>query len=83
MRPADLRPGDGTRDAKFEPTGPALGQKSGPANLLHGLNARCWAQNEKRNAERTGIPPGVMPGSNMNAEFDDGPVNLGAMPPVR
>ena len=30
-------------DVKFEPTGPALGPKSGPAGLLHGLNASCWA----------------------------------------
>ena len=27
------------RDAKFEPTGPMLGPKSGPAGLLRGMNA--------------------------------------------
>ena len=27
-----------TGDIKFEPTGPVLGPKSGPAGLLHGLN---------------------------------------------
>ena len=30
----------------FEPTGPALGPKSGPAGLLHGLNASCWSHAE-------------------------------------
>ena len=32
-----------TSDVKFEPTGPALGPKSGPAGLLHDLNVNCWA----------------------------------------
>ena len=34
-----------TRDAKFEPTGPALDPKSDPAGLerLRDLNASCWA----------------------------------------
>ena len=30
------------RDVKFEPTGHALGPKSGPAGLLCGLTASCW-----------------------------------------
>ena len=31
-----------TSDAKFEPGGPALGPKSGPAELLPGLDASRW-----------------------------------------
>ena len=33
----------GSRDFKFEPTGPALGPKSGPVRLLYDLNASFWA----------------------------------------
>ena len=32
-----------TSDVKFEPTGPALGPKSGPAGFFHDPNASCWA----------------------------------------
>ena len=30
-------------DVRFEPTGPVLGPKLGPAELLHGLKASCLA----------------------------------------
>ena len=33
----------GSSDVKFEPGSPALGPKSGQAELLPGLNASCWA----------------------------------------
>ena len=36
-----------SRDVEFETMGSALGPKSDPAGLLHGLNAKCWAQNEQ------------------------------------
>ena len=42
----------GTRDVKFQPTGPALGPKSGPTGLLHGLHASCWAEKKESNAKR-------------------------------
>ena len=50
-----------TRCVKFEPTGPALGPKSGPAGLLHGLNATCWAH------------PGLKMNNPMLREYTAGP----------
>ena len=60
------------------------GPKLGPVGLLNAWSERellgsSWAQNEQSNAKRISIPPGLMPGSNMNAGLDTGPVSLGTV----
>ena len=62
--------------------GPALGPKSVPEGLLHGLNARCWAHAGLRmnglmlRGYTARLDTGLY---NMNAGFDAGPVQLGAV----
>ena len=67
------------RDVKFQATGPSLGPKSGPAGLLHGLNATCWAHAWfKMNSLMLKLYTAGLDAG--NAGLDAGPTQLSAVP---